>query len=100
MHIISFLPVRRAIAGAAALVGLVGLVAMHTAGAQAAASAYHVTQRITLGGEGGWDYVAVDTAHKRLFIARSDRIMVVDEASGKLLGEIAGLNRGHGVAFD
>ena len=61
---------------------------------------YHVTQRIPLGGDGGWDYIAVDTAQGRLFIARSDRVMVVDQASGKLLGEITGLNRGHGVAFD
>jgi len=70
------------------------------AGAQQTTGGYHVTQRIPLGGNGGWDYIAVDTARARLFIARSDRIMVVDQASGKLLGEIAGLNRGHGVAFD
>ena len=70
--------------------------------AQAAASsgAYHVANRYPLGGEGGWDYIAVDTASNRLFIARSDRIMVADAASGKQLGEITGLNRGHGVAFD
>ena len=42
----------------------------------------------------------MDTARARLFIARSDRVMVVDQASGKVLGEITGLNRGHGVAFD
>ena len=70
------------------------------AGAQSSAAGYHVTQRIPLGGEGGWDYIAVDTARGRLFISRSDRVMVVDQASGKVLGEITGLNRGHGVAFD
>lgn len=60
---------------------------------------YHVTRRIVLGGAGGWDYVSVDTARNRLFIARTDRMMVVDEHSGRVLREIGGLHRGHGVAL-
>ena len=79
---------------------LLGVAIAGVAGAQTSTAGYHVTQRIPLGGEGGWDYIAVDTARGRLFISRSDRVMVVDEASGKPLGEISGLNRGHGVAFD
>jgi len=35
----------------------------------------------------------------RLFIARQDRVMVVDPASGKVVAEIPGLNRAHGIAF-
>ena len=65
----------------------------------AQAQAYHVTHTYTLGGDGGWDYVALDTAGNRLFIARQDRVMVVDPANGKLLGEIPGFDRAHGVAF-
>ena len=79
---------------------LLGVAFAGLAGAQASATGYHVTQRIPLGGDGGWDYIAVDTARGRLFLTRSDRVMVVDQASGKLVGEITGLNRGHGVAFD
>ena len=79
---------------------LLGVAMAGAAGAQQATTGYHVTQRIPVGGEGGWDYIAVDTARARLFISRSDRVMVVDQASGKVLGEITGLNRGHGVAFD
>jgi DNA-binding beta-propeller fold protein YncE len=60
---------------------------------------YHVLNRYVLGGDGGWDYLALDTAHHRLFIARQDRIMVVDPARGTLLGEIPGLERAHGIAF-
>ncbi|HET9685009.1 MAG TPA: hypothetical protein VFP15_12960 [Gemmatimonadaceae bacterium] len=63
------------------------------------ATGYHVTQRYALGGEGGWDYLAFDARGKRLFITRSDRVSVVDPATGKVLGEIPGLKRGHGVAF-
>src|SRR5437899_1833235 len=60
---------------------------------------YHVARRYTLGGAGGWDYLALDTVGHRLFIAHQDRVIVVDPDSGKVLGEIAGLNRAHGVAF-
>lgn len=87
-----------------ARIGFLALIALASApalGAQRAVSpTYHVSRRLPLGGEGGWDYLTVDTARARLFITRSDRVMVVDEASGKLLGEIPGLNRGHGVALD
>ena len=61
--------------------------------------AFHVLRRFTLGGGGSWDYVALDTSGHRLFIARQNRVMVVDPESGKLLGEITGLERAHGVAF-
>ncbi|HEY7193971.1 MAG TPA: YncE family protein [Gemmatimonadales bacterium] len=63
------------------------------------AQSYHVARTFTLGGDGGWDYVALDTVGHRLFVARQDRVMVIDPASGKLLAEIPGLNRAHGVAF-
>ncbi len=61
---------------------------------------YHVVRQIPLGGDGRWDYVTLDTAGNRLFIARQTRVMVVDPVSGKLLGEIPGLNGAHGVALD
>ncbi len=65
----------------------------------AAAQSYHVAKTVTLGGDGGWDYVTLDTVGHRLFIARQTRIMVVDPASGKVIAEIPGLERAHGVAF-
>jgi DNA-binding beta-propeller fold protein YncE len=61
---------------------------------------YHVTHTYTLGGDGGWDYLSLDTVGHRLFVARQDRVMVLDPASGKVLAEIPGLNRAHGIAFD
>src|SRR6476659_4537381 len=64
-----------------------------------AEGSYHVARDLKLGGDGRWDFVTVDTAGHRLFIARQTRIMVVDPDSGKLLGEVPGLNGAHGVAF-
>src|SRR5437762_924466 len=63
------------------------------------AQTYHVVKTFTLGGDGGWDYVTLDTAGHRLFVARQTRVMVIDPETGKLLAEIPGLNRAHGVAF-
>jgi DNA-binding beta-propeller fold protein YncE len=74
-----------------------------TAAGQLAAQStarYHQIASYTLGGDGGWDYLTLDTVYHRLFVARNDRVMVIDESSGKLLGEITGLHRTHGVALD
>ncbi|HKQ06206.1 MAG TPA: YncE family protein [Blastocatellia bacterium] len=62
-------------------------------------SVYHVTRTYTLGGDGGWDYVIPDPPNHRLFIGRQNRVMVVDENDGKLLGEVTGINGAHGVAL-
>jgi DNA-binding beta-propeller fold protein YncE len=60
---------------------------------------FHVTRTITLGGDGSWDYLHFDPDANRLFIARSTRVMVVDLAAGKLVGEIPDTAGVHGVAM-
>ncbi len=65
----------------------------------APAQSYHVAKALTLGGDGGWDYLALDTVGHRLFIARQTRVMVVNPEDGSVLGEIPGLDRAHGIAF-
>src|ERR1700751_1484361 len=62
-------------------------------------AAYHVAHTYTLGGEGSWDYVVPDAPNHRLFIARQNRVMVVDEDGGMLIGEVAGINGAHGTAI-
>jgi DNA-binding beta-propeller fold protein YncE len=51
-----------------------------------------------LGGEGRWDYVVPDPPNHRVFIARENRVMVVDEDRGTLLGEVTGIQGAHGTA--
>jgi DNA-binding beta-propeller fold protein YncE len=63
-------------------------------------SSYRVTHSYPLGGDGSWDYVVPDPPNHRLFIARLNRVMVVDEDSGKLLGEVSGIQGAHGTAID
>jgi len=62
-------------------------------------SSYRVTHTYTLGGDGSWDYIVPDPPHHRLFIARQNRVMVVDEDSGTLLGEVTGIQGAHGTAL-
>jgi DNA-binding beta-propeller fold protein YncE len=64
-----------------------------------AQSSYKVTHTYMLGGDGGWDYVVPDPPSHRLYIARQNRVMVVDEDSGKLIGEVTGVNGAHGTAI-
>src|SRR5690242_6509283 len=62
-------------------------------------SSYRVTHTYTLGGDGSWDYIVPDPSNHRLFIARQNRVMVVDEDSGTLLGEVTGIMGAHGTAL-
>ncbi len=68
--------------------------------AAATGTSYGVIERWQLGGGGGWDYLSLDSSGKQLFIARSDRVEVVDTATGKSLGIISDLKGAHGVALD
>jgi DNA-binding beta-propeller fold protein YncE len=64
-----------------------------------AAAQYHIARTFAVGGDGSWDYVIPDAAHHRLFIGRQNRLMVVDENDGKLIGEIMGIHGAHGAAI-
>jgi len=63
----------------------------------AAAGRYHVAETFHIGGEGGWDYLTVDSPHKRLYVPRSTHTLVID-TSGKIVADIPGQRRNHGVA--
>jgi YVTN family beta-propeller protein len=65
----------------------------------AAAPNMEVLQSWKLGGAGGWDYLTVDSAKKRLFISRATRVDVVSLESGKLVGSIPDTQGVHGIAL-
>jgi DNA-binding beta-propeller fold protein YncE len=75
------------------------LVTLTVALVGAQAGSYRITRTYPLGGEGSWDYVVPDPPNHRLFIARQNRVMVIDEDSGKLLGEVTGINGAHRIAI-
>ena len=60
---------------------------------------YKVKRKITLGGDGGWDYLTFDPSGKRLFISRATRVMVVDPYKGSVITEIPNTPGVHGIAL-
>jgi YVTN family beta-propeller protein len=67
--------------------------------ASAEAGDYAVRQQFILGGSGGWDYLAADSEASRLFIARSDRVLVVNMRDGSLIATIPDTQGVHGIAL-
>jgi DNA-binding beta-propeller fold protein YncE len=57
------------------------------------------TQRMNIGGDGFFDYLSVDTATDRVFVSRGTHIMVVDGATGQVVGDIPNTPRVHGAAL-
>src|SRR5579864_9045871 len=80
-------------------IALAVLVTVTAADAAAEGTGYHVVKKITLGGDGGWDYLTFDPVGHRLYIARANRVMVVDMDKGMLVGEIPNTPGVHGVAL-
>jgi len=74
-----------------------------TVGALAASAqtggSYHIAHTYPVGGDGSWDYVVPDPPNHRVFVARQTRLMVIDENTGALLGEVTGINGAHGTAI-
>jgi DNA-binding beta-propeller fold protein YncE len=58
---------------------------------------FHVETKWSVAGEGGWDYLTVDSNAHRLYIAHGVKVDAIDLKTGKTLGTIAGLTRCHGV---
>ena len=62
-------------------------------------SGYHVVRRYPIGGDGGWDYLLLDSATRRLYVSRGTRVVVLDADSGLVRGEISNTLGVHGVAL-
>jgi len=64
----------------------------------ALAQQYHVTGRIPLEGDSGWDYLFVDSRSGQLFVSHGTEVDVIDLASEKPIAKITGMKRIHGIA--
>jgi DNA-binding beta-propeller fold protein YncE len=63
-----------------------------------AAQAFKI-EKFNIGGEGGTDYLTADPATGRVYISRGTHVMIVDGATGKVLGDIPDTPRTHGIAL-
>src|SRR5437764_715256 len=60
---------------------------------------YKVTGHYPIGGTGGFDYVAIDSSARRLYVSHATQVEVLDADSGKLIGTIPDTPGVHGAAI-
>ena len=63
-----------------------------------AADNYRITKKIPVAGQGGWDYLAVDDAARRLYVSHGTKVEILNLDSGELLGSIPTVGV-HGIAL-
>ena len=78
---------------------LFSLVLLSAVTAIAASTGYHIIKEIKIGGEGGWDYLTMDSASRRLYVSHNTHVVVVDVDAGKIVGDIPDTQGVHGIAI-
>ena len=63
------------------------------------ASGYKVIKTVPLGGEGGWDYVYVDSDARRVYISRGTHTVVMNADTYAVEGDIPDTQGVHGIAI-
>jgi hypothetical protein len=66
---------------------------------QGAEKAYQFLKEIPVGGEGGWDYLTVDSDGRRLYVSHGTKVVVIDIDKEEVAGEIADTPGVHGIAI-
>jgi DNA-binding beta-propeller fold protein YncE len=77
----------------------VALAAASAIAAETPPPGYHLVATFKVGGDGGWDYATLKDDGRVLYVTRTTHTMVIDVASGKVLADIPGQQRSHGVAL-
>jgi outer membrane protein assembly factor BamB len=70
-----------------------------TAQVAMAQSHWAIARTLPVGGDGGWDYGALDTASGHLFLTRFNRMDIVESSTGNVVASLPGLKAAHGVAL-
>jgi YVTN family beta-propeller protein len=86
---------RRAAVASSVVVAVI--VAVFAAHPHAADEPYKMIKDIPVGGEGGWDYLNVDSAAKRLYVSHATKAVVIDLEKDTVVGEIADTPGIHGA---
>jgi DNA-binding beta-propeller fold protein YncE len=76
------------------------LLILVAAGAAAAAApeGYHLDKTFPVPGDGGWDYLTVDAAARRVYVSHATQVDVLDADSGEVTGTIPNTPGVHGIA--
>jgi hypothetical protein len=60
---------------------------------------YHITKKIPIPGQGGWDYLTVDEGARRLYVSHGTQVEVLDVDSGAIVGKVEKTPGVHGIAI-
>jgi DNA-binding beta-propeller fold protein YncE len=71
----------------------------HAAPPPPGASGYKVVKTVPIGGEGGWDYVYVDSDARRVYISRGTHTIVMNADTYAVEGDIPDTQGVHGIAI-
>jgi DNA-binding beta-propeller fold protein YncE len=64
-----------------------------------APTGWKILKEIKIGGDGGWDYLTMDSAGRRLYVSHATHVVVVDPDAGKVVGDIPDTPGVHGIAL-
>ena len=72
--------------------------------ARAAEGGYHLLHKYTFAPASGstseyFDYMLMDPATRRVYVSRGTEVMVINSDTGKVIGNITGFKRDHGIAI-
>ncbi len=73
------------------------LSALTTISVHAQTSNFQLIKKTVIGGEGGWDYLSVDSENRRLYISHSTQVEVLNADTHEKIGVIPDLKGVHGV---
>src|SRR6185503_794798 len=65
----------------------------------AAPAGWKVLKEIKIGGEGGWDYLTMDSTARRLYVSHATHVVVIDPDAGKVVGDIPDTPGVHGISI-
>ncbi len=63
------------------------------------ADGYSITKKISIPGQGSWDYLTVDEAARRLYVSHGTQVEVINVDSGNIVGTIPKTLGVHGIAI-
>src|SRR5438477_11048945 len=75
------------------------LAALFAIAAFAAPTGWKILSEIKIGGDGGWDYITMDSVARRLYVSHATHVVVVDPDAGKVVGDIPDTPGVHGIAL-
>lgn len=79
---------------------LIGILALGIVGnLHGADQSYRFLKEIPVGGDGGWDYLSIDTDARRLYVSHATKVVVIDLDKETIIGEIADTPGIHGIAI-